>query len=48
MIYTTYVVAIIEYKEIKSRKKNKTNIIFYLGMMGLFYFWDFQMIKLLI
>lgn len=47
MIYTTYAVAIIGYREVKSRKI-KTNIIFYLGMMGLFCFWDFKMIKLLI
>lgn len=47
MLYTTYAVAIIGYREVKSRK-TKTNIIFYLGMMGLFCFWDFKMIKLLI
>ena len=47
MLYTTYAVTIIGYIEVKSRK-TAFNIIFYLGVIGLFCFWDFQIIKLLI
>lgn len=47
MLYTTYAVTIIGYIEVKSRK-TAFNIVFYLSMIGLFCFWDFRMIKLLI